>query len=113
MTGGLIRTLVCGWLVFSMSQASAEDDALGAGYRWMTLFGNTEDLVLPLGFDSSYSDTALVRFVNRTYVELETHQASSFRFTGPGLFRQPDPHFGLPQAFRRPRQARLNFRFEF
>ena len=96
-----------------MSQASAEDDVIGADYRWMTLFGNTEDLVLPLGFDSSYSDTALVRFINRTTVELENHQASSYRFTGPGFFRQPDPDFGLPEAFRRPRQARLNFRLAF
>ena len=113
MTGGLIRILVCGWLVFSMSQASAEDDVLGVDFRWMTLFGSTEDLVLPLGFDSSYSDTALVRLVNRTFVELETHQASSHYFKGPGFFRQPDPDFGLPEAFRRPRQARLNFRFAF
>ena len=113
MTGGLIRILACGWLVFSMSQASADEDVLGVNYRWMTLFGSTEDLVLPLGFDSSYSDTALVRFVSRTTIELETHQASSYRFQGTGFFRQPDPEFGLPEAFRRPRQARLNFRLTF
>ena len=113
MTGGLIRTLVCGWLVFSMSQAFADDGAIGTGYRWITLFGNTEGLVFPYGFDSSHPDTALVRFIDRTFVELETHQASSYRFTGPGLFRRPDPDFGLPEAFRRPRQARLDFCFAF
>ena len=113
MTGGLIRILVCGWLVLSASQASAESYAFSVEYRWMTLFGNTEDHVLPLGFDSSYLDTALVRFSDRTLVELGAYQASSYRFAGSELFRRPDPNFGLPEAFRQPRQARLNFSFAF
>ena len=79
----------------------------------MTLLGNAEVLVLPPGFDSSTLDSALVRFGNRTFFELEAHQASSNHVPGPGYFRHPDPDFGLPEAFRRPRQARLNFRFAF
>ena len=113
MTGGLIRILVCGWLVFSASQVSAESNAFSVEYRWMTFFGSTEDHVLPLGFDSSYLDTALVRFSDRTLVGLGAYGASSYRLTGSELFRRPDPNFGLPEAFRQPRQARLDFRLEF
>ena len=113
MTGGLKRILVCAWLVFSMSQASADQGGFSGEYRWMTLFGNTEDLILPLGLASSTSDTALVRIVNRTSVELDTNRASSFDSLGSGYFRRPDPQFGQPEAFRRPRQARLAFRILF
>ena len=113
MTGGLKRILVCAWLVFAMSQASAEEDWFSGDYRWITLFGNTGDLVLPLGFGSSASDTALVRVANRTSIELDTERAYSYIVRGSGNFRQPDPEFGLPQAFRQPRQARLAFRIAF
>ena len=113
MTGGLVRILVCGRLAFSASQASAESNAFSIEYRWMTFFGSAEDHVLPLGFDNSYLDTALARFSDRTLVGLGTYQASSYRFAGSELFRRPDPNFGLPEAFRQPRQARLDFRFDF
>jgi hypothetical protein len=113
MTGGLLRILVCGWLVFSASQASAESDAFSVEYRWMTLLGNTEDHVLPRGFDSSYLDTALVRLSDRSLVGLGASRVSSYHFAGSELFRRPDPNFGLPEAFRQPRQARISFRIAF
>ena len=113
MTGGLRRILVCAWLVLAMSQASADEGWFSGEYRWITLFGHSEDLILPLGFGGSTSDTALVRVVNRTSIELDTNRASSYDPLGSGYFRQPDPEFGLPEAFRQPRQARLAFRIAF
>ena len=113
MSGGLIRILACGLLVFLAAQASAESGAPGVSYRWMTLFGSSEDLVLPPGFDSSYADTAPIRSLDRIGLGLSARHASSRYFAGSELFRRPDPNFGLPEAFRQPRQARLEFRFEF
>ena len=113
MTGGLKRILACAWLVFATSQASADEGWFSGDYRWTTLFGNTGDLILPLGFGSSTTDTALVRVANRTSIELDTERAFSDSTRGSGNFRQPDPEFGLPQAFRQPKQARLAFRIFF
>ena len=113
MTGGLKRILVCAWLVSAMSQASADEGWFRGDYHWITLFGNTGDLVLPLGFGSSTYDTALVRTANRASIELNTDRAFSYSAHGSAHFRQPDPEFGLPQAFRQPRQARLAFRMRF
>ena len=113
MTGGLIRILVGVLFVLSASQASAQDSLPGDEYRWMSLFGSSGDLVLPLGFDSSTSDIALVQLIGRTFVELGTIHPSSYDSLGSMHVNFSDPELGLPEAFRRPRQARLSFRIRF
>ena len=113
MTGGLIRILACVWFAFTASQASADNSVFDLEHRWLTLFGGTEDLALPLDSDSSNARSAIIEAISRTYPELDSTRVSSYDFLGNGHFRRPDPEFGLPEAFRRPRQARLVFRLRF
>ena len=113
MTGGLIRILVCTWLVFTASQASAQNEFFASNYRWINLFGDTGDYIVPHAYDSSIRRTAYVKVIGPTFVELNTHRATSYDSAGVGYYRFPNPEFGLPEAFRRPRQARLDFRIAF
>lgn len=113
MGGSFKRTLAALALVFTVSNATAETRGYVMEYRWLTLFGEA-DYALPVPQDRAGSQLrALETILSRAFLTLDTDG----RPTGPAVagryFRDPDPEFGQPEAFRRQGQARLSFSIRF
>ncbi|MDH3587258.1 MAG: hypothetical protein OEQ30_09235 [Gammaproteobacteria bacterium] len=113
MTSRLIRILAGLALMIAASQASAQSGTYGVEYRWLTLFGNVEHSVPELQQPGYRPQSTIEKVLGRAFLALE----SDYRLPESGYsteyFRQPDPQFGMPAAFQRPRQARLSFRLRF
>ena len=113
MTSRTTGTLAGLVLMVAASQAVAQPATFSLEYRWLTLFGSIEDPVPAVPSNRTWSRGALESALSRAFVAFE----SDYRLSAPAYttteFRQPDPAFGRPAAFQRPRQARLSFRVRF
>ena len=113
MTGKLIGTLVCVALGFLATQASAQSSAFGVEYSWGTSLGVMEQSEQLSSLDRSYLNSTFMRLMVKPFLKLDTAQSLRQDDVAAGYFRFPDPEFGLPQGFQRPRQMRLGFRIRF
>ena len=113
MTSRTIGTLAGLVLMVAASQAVAQTAPFSMEYRWLTLFGNIEDPVPAVRNDRTWSRGALESVLSRAFVAFESDYRISVPAYTAAEFRQPDPAFGRPAAFQRPRQARLSFRVRF
>lgn len=114
MSGSSIRTLAALVLVFATSPAMAQSAAYVTEYHWLTLFGEAQyAFPSPDGPGVVAPTSVFEALLSRAFVTLETDG----RLTGPSAhgrhFRDPEPEFAHPAAFRRPRQARLSFSVRF
>jgi len=109
----LIRTLVCTALLLTTSQVWAQSDFSRFDYSLGTSLGAQNETALSLNIDSAYSDrtfmSAMTRMIKVFSAESDLSQPQLKADSYPRL----DPEFGTPDAFRRPRQARLSFHFRF
>lgn len=113
MSGSLIRTLAALALVFTASNAMAQADPYGMEYRWLTLFGQADSaLPVPEG-RSGLQSNVIESILGRAFFTLEADDRLISGAAAGRHFREPDPEFGLPAAFRRHRQARLSFSIRF
>ncbi len=113
MTSRLIRILAVLALMTAASQASAQSSTYGVEYRWLTLFGTPEQSVPDLQSPRTPQRGALETILSRAFLALESDYRPSESGYSTEYFREPDPEFGRPAAFQRPRQARISFRFRF
>jgi hypothetical protein len=113
MTSRLIRTLAGLALVIAASPASAQSSTFGVEYRWLNLFGSSEQSVPELQKSGMPRRGAIEAILDRAFLALESDYRLSESAYSTEYFRRPDPEFGKPAAFQRPRQARLSFRFRF
>ncbi len=100
-------------VTIAASQASAQSGTYNVEYRWLSLFGDVEQSVPDAQGPGLRDSGAIEKIMGRAFLALE----SDYRLSESGYstehFRRPDPEFGRPAAFRRPRQARISFRFRF
>ena len=113
MTDRLIRTLVCTALLFMTSQAWAQSDFSRFDYSLGTSLGAQNETALSLNLDSAYSDRTFMRAMTRMIRVFTAESSLSQPALTADSFPRSDPEFGLPDAFRRPRQARLSFHIRF
>lgn len=113
MTGKLIRTLVCVALGFLATQASAQSSAFGVEYSWGASLGVTEPSAQLSSFDRAYPNSTFMRLMVKPFLKLDSARSLRQDDIAAEYFRYPDPDFGLPQAFQRPRQMRLGFSIRF
>lgn len=113
MTGKLIRTLACMALGFLATQASAQSSAFGVEYSWGTSLGAVEQTAQLSSLDRSYPNTTFMRLMVKSFLKLDSAHSLQQDDIAAEYFRDPDPDFGLPQAFQRPRQMRLGFSIRF
>ena len=113
MTGKLIRTLVCVALGFLAAQASAQSSAFGVEYSWGASLGVTGQSARFPNLDSSYPNSTFMRLMVKPFLKLDSAHSMQHDDIAAEYFRYPDPDFGLPQAFQRPRQMRLGFSIRF
>ena len=110
MTGKITSTLAGLLLTVAASGAMAQPAEYGAEYRWLTLFGEAEYPLPasqpPVARPGNFLETLL----RRAFVTLQSDYRPS---DASREFRGPDPEFGNPAAFRRPRQTRLGFSIRF
>lgn len=113
MTGRLIRILVCVALGLTATQASAETSAFGVEYRWLAsldMLDETTQLAIP---ERSFPKTTFMQLMVKPFVKFDSARGLSQDDLPTEYFREPDPKFGIPEAFRKPQQIRLGFRIRF
>jgi hypothetical protein len=113
MKGTLIRTLAALALSITASNAMAQSGTFSMEYRWLTLFGEVEQSLPTLQNGRTQQRNALESLLSRTFFALESDYRLPESVAGGAHFRVPDPDFGKPAAFQRPRQARLSFSIRF
>ena len=113
MKGTLIRTLAALSLGITASNAMAQSGPYRMEYRWLTLFGEIEQSLPALQNGRTPQRNAFESVLRRTFLSLESDYRLQDSALASGQFRLPDPEFGMPAAFRRPRQARLSFSIRF
>ena len=113
MTCNLVRTLVCIALGFLATQASAQSSAFGVDYSWGPSLGVTEPSAQLSGISRSHPGATFMNLMVKPFLKLDLSDSSWQDDIAAAHFRYPDPEFGLPQAFQRPRQMRLGFRIRF
>jgi hypothetical protein len=113
MKGTLIRTLAAVALSIAASSATAQSSIHSMEYRWLTLFGEIEHSLPALQNGRMPQRNALESVLSRSFLTLESDYRLEESVLAGGHFRLPDPEFGKPAAFRRPRQARLSFSIRF
>ncbi len=113
MTSRAIRTLAGLALMIAASQAAAQSTPFSMEYRWLTLFGSVEHAVAAVPGARMQSRGALEHVLKRAFVAFESDYRLAESAYTTAEFRRTDPAFGRPEAFQRPRQARLSFRVRF
>jgi hypothetical protein len=117
MTGRLIRILAFVTLMFGSSQTLAQDQVLGADYRWLTLWNSDYELVLSSNREKNPSSTSIMSVLSRAFVSPDTQAVPGASAPDSNYYRLLDSlldsELALPQAFRRPRQMRLGFSIRF
>jgi hypothetical protein len=100
-------------LGFIATQASAQGSAFGVEYRWLASLdmpGEPSQLVTA---ERKYPSTTFMDLMVKSFVRLGSVHDRQENDLATAYFRPADPDFGLPQAFRRPRQLRLGFSIHF
>ncbi len=82
-------------------------------YRWLNLFGDVDQPVAGIPGHRMTPRSALYEVLGRAFVSFESDYRLAESAYSNADFRRPDPAFGRPEAFQRPRQARLSFRVRF
>jgi hypothetical protein len=113
MTSKATRTLAVLALMIAASQATAQSMPYSMEYRWLTLFGDADQPVVGIPGQGMQPRTALDDVVKRAFVAFESDYRLAESAYTRADFRRPDPAFGSPAAFQRPRQVRLSFRVRF
>lgn len=113
MTSRALRTLAGLALMIAASQAVAQSMPHSMEYRWLTLLGNVEHPVAIIPGDREGSSGAFEHVLSRAFFAFESDYRLAESAHTTADFRWPDPAFGQPAAFQRPRQARLSFRVRF
>lgn len=113
MSRSLTAKLAALALVFTASNAMAQSSVNALDYRWLTLFGEA-DYALPVAEGrGGVQPHVFESILSRAFVSLKADDRRSNAAAAGRHFRDPDPEFGRPAAFRRPRQARLSFSVRF
>ena len=113
MSGNLIRTLAVLALVFTASNATAQSSDYVMEYRWLTLFGEPDHTLPTLDARAGLQPNIFESILSRAFLTLDTDGRLTSPENAGHYFREPDPTFGQPAAFRRPPQARLSFSIRF
>lgn len=113
MRGSSIRILAALALVFTAPGALAQSGGHVMEHRWLTLFGEP-DYTLPVPDDrGGLPQNIFESILSRAFLTLDADGLPAARAAAGRHFRDPDPEFGQPAAFRRQRQARLSFIIRF
>jgi len=112
MTTTLIRISVCAAITLMAVQAQAQTVVNGMEYRWSDLIAQREAATYPSDIRYRAGMSAIERIMARAFVSLDA-SAGAAAPQSAADFRHTDPELAQPEAFRRPRQARLSFRLRF
>jgi hypothetical protein len=104
---------VCTALLLSTSQVWAQSDFSRFEYSVGTTWGIQSETLLSMNLDTEYSDTTFLSTITRMIKVLAAQSDLSQRQRSMDTYARFDPEFSTPDAFRRPRQARLSFHFRF
>ena len=104
---------MCTALLLMASPLWAQSDFSRFDYSLGTTWGPQSDTALSLDLDKAYSERTFISTVTRMIKVFTVQNELSQRQLNSDSFARFDSEFSTPDAFRRPRQARLSFHFRF
>jgi hypothetical protein len=113
MSGSLIRTLAALSLIFTATSSMAETSGYVMEHRWLTLFGEADYTLAALDDQGGLQQNVFESVLSRAFLTLDAVDPLAAPAATGRFFRDPDPAFGQPAAFRRHGQARLSFSIRF
>jgi len=113
MTTTLIRISVCAAIALMAVPAQAQTVVSGIEVRWSDLIAQHEAATYPAEIRHRAGMSAVERIMARAFVSLDASAGAAAASQSAADFRRNDPELAQPEAFRRPRQARLSFRLRF
>jgi len=100
-------------LAVMASPAWAQTETNGVEYRWSELFSQSYAATNSANLRHGTRMSAVQNVMARVFVGLDASAGATAALQSTVDFRRADAEFALPEAFRRPRQARLSFRLRF